>query len=71
MNLGLGVRVLGLGVGARRRLRWRLPEEGRIEGRQFAGSRDENGAETDGTKCCHICFHIFMRKQKRKRKHRK
>jgi hypothetical protein len=25
-------------------------------------SRDENGAETDGTKCCHICFYIFMRK---------
>jgi hypothetical protein len=34
-------------------------------------ARDENGAETDGTKCCHICFHIFMRKQKRIWKYRK
>jgi hypothetical protein len=23
------------------------------------GGRDENGAETDGTKWCHICFHIL------------
>ena len=22
--------------------------------------RDENGAETDGTECYHICFHIFF-----------
>jgi hypothetical protein len=28
------------------------------------GARDQNGAETDGTKWCHICFHIFIRKQK-------
>jgi hypothetical protein len=34
-------------------------------------SRDENRMETDGTKLCHICFHIFMRKQKRIQKHRK
>jgi hypothetical protein len=27
-------------------------------------ARDENGAEMDGTKWCHICFYIFMRKQK-------
>jgi hypothetical protein len=26
--------------------------------------RDENGAETDGTKWCHICFHIFFVKAK-------
>ena len=23
-------------------------------------TRDENGAETDGTECYHICFHIFF-----------
>ena len=23
-------------------------------------SSDENGAETDGTEWCHICFHIFF-----------
>jgi hypothetical protein len=33
--------------------------------------RDENGAGTDGNKWCHICFHIFMRKQKWIQKHRK
>ena len=27
----------------------------------MAQSRDENGAETYGTKCYHICFHIFCR----------
>jgi hypothetical protein len=32
---------------------------------------DENGAETDETKWCHVCFHIFMRKQKRIQKHQK
>jgi hypothetical protein len=32
---------------------------------------DKNGAETDGTKWCHISFHIFMQKQKWIRKHRK
>jgi hypothetical protein len=26
--------------------------------------RVENRAETDGNKWCHICFHIFMWKQK-------
>jgi hypothetical protein len=34
-------------------------------------NREENGAETDGTKWCHIYFHIFMRKQKRIQKHQK
>jgi hypothetical protein len=34
-------------------------------------SRDKNGPETDGTKWCHICFHIFMRKHKQIKKHRK
>ena len=28
-------------------------------------ARDENGAETDGTGCYHICFHIFLQKRKR------
>jgi hypothetical protein len=33
-------------------------------GRMVSG-RDENEAETtDGTKWCHICFYIFIRKQK-------
>jgi hypothetical protein len=40
-----GVQVLGLG--AHRRLRWRLPERGRIEGTvgggQFAGAKDVEG----------------------------
>ena len=26
--------------------------------------RDENGAETDGTECYHICFHNFLQKRK-------
>jgi hypothetical protein len=34
-------------------------------------ARDENRAETDETKWCHICFYIFIRKQKRIQKRRK
>ena len=33
--------------------------------------RDENGADTDGTEWCHICFHIFLRKRKQIQKPRK
>jgi hypothetical protein len=43
-----GAGILGLRVGAHRRLRWRLPEGGRIEGTagggQFAGAEDGEGA---------------------------
>jgi hypothetical protein len=38
--------------------------ENQVERLGVITTRDENGAETDGTKWCHIHFHIFMRKQK-------
>ena len=40
-------------------------------GLQALRARDENGGETDGTECYHICFHIFLQKRKRIQKPRK
>ena len=43
----------------------------RITLKKWVGDRDENGADTDGTEWCHICFHICLRKRKRIQKPRK
>jgi hypothetical protein len=37
----------------------------------IGGGWNENGVKTDGTKWYHICFHIFMWKQKQIEKHQK